>query len=178
MNMPCACMTKCRLRPLSIVLLHWIDHPLHTTGPLPYSVPFLQSCLIYVCFGFIPDCYVCPFLFPLTLYSSTSPSNTCSLSQVVISVLPVNDNPPVFENETYTISIRENTAIGTTFVLVLATDADIGGQHGVVMYSSSITGECVCVFACVRTVETQDFIECTHHCKLHRKVMLTNRAVT
>ena len=72
-------------------------------------------------------------------------SNACSRLTVVISVLAVNDNPPVLSNETYTISIKENTAIGTTNPLLMATDADIGGQDGVVVYRSSITGECVCV---------------------------------
>ena len=67
----------------------------------------------------------------------------------MISVRPVNDNPPVFSNETYTISIKENTAIGTTHSLLEAMDADIGEQDSEIVYSSTITGVCVCVCVCV-----------------------------
>jgi len=44
----------------------------------------------------------------------------------------VNDNPPIFDQDTYTATLVENTPAGTTVVTVNATDADIGANAEVI----------------------------------------------
>ncbi|XP_015819377.1 protocadherin Fat 1a isoform X4 [Nothobranchius furzeri] len=53
-----------------------------------------------------------------------------SLCQVVISVLDINDNPPVFEHREYSATLSEDVAVGTQVLRVLAAsrDADAGGE--------------------------------------------------
>uniref|UniRef100_A0A672IB29 FAT atypical cadherin 1a n=1 Tax=Salarias fasciatus TaxID=181472 RepID=A0A672IB29_SALFA len=53
-----------------------------------------------------------------------------SLCQVVVSVLDINDNPPVFEHREYTATLSEDVAVGTQVVRVQAAsrDADANGE--------------------------------------------------
>lgn len=53
-----------------------------------------------------------------------------SLCQVVISVLDINDNPPVFEHREYTATMSEDVAVGTQALRVHAAsrDADANGE--------------------------------------------------
>lgn len=53
-----------------------------------------------------------------------------SLCQVVVSVLDINDNPPVFEHREYTATVSENVAVGTQVLRVQAAsrDADANGE--------------------------------------------------
>ncbi|KAG8014667.1 Protocadherin Fat 1 [Nibea albiflora] len=53
-----------------------------------------------------------------------------SLCQVVISVLDINDNPPVFEHREYTATVSEDVAVGTQLLRVQAAsrDADANGE--------------------------------------------------
>lgn len=53
-----------------------------------------------------------------------------SLCQVVISVLDINDNPPVFEHREYTATVSEDVAVGTQLLRVHAAsrDADASGE--------------------------------------------------
>lgn len=53
-----------------------------------------------------------------------------SLCEVVVSVLDINDNPPVFEHREYTASLSEDVAVGTQVVRVQAAsrDADANGE--------------------------------------------------
>lgn len=45
-----------------------------------------------------------------------------------MSISDVNDNPPVFDEAVYNISLLETTALGTIIERVLATDLDIGSN--------------------------------------------------
>lgn len=67
------------------------------------------------------------------------PQNTGSMD-VVVHVLDVNDNSPVFEKENYTVAVRENIQKQTTILQIRAVDADIG-LNGEVMYSLSLPSE-------------------------------------
>jgi len=53
-----------------------------------------------------------------------------SLCAVVVSVLDINDNPPVFEHREYTATVPEDVAVGTQLLRVLAAsrDADANGE--------------------------------------------------
>ncbi|XP_074530802.1 protocadherin alpha-8-like [Halichoeres trimaculatus] len=57
-------------------------------------------------------------------------------SQIIIRVLDVNDNVPIFTKSLYKTSITENVPIGASVVTVTATDAD-EGPNGDVSYSLS-----------------------------------------
>ncbi|XP_026212875.1 protocadherin alpha-8-like isoform X3 [Anabas testudineus] len=61
-------------------------------------------------------------------------------SQVVIHVLDINDNPPVFSSPLYKARIYENTPIGTTVITLNATDAD-EGTNGDIVYSLRSKGQ-------------------------------------
>ncbi|XP_070769954.1 protocadherin alpha-4-like [Enoplosus armatus] len=61
-------------------------------------------------------------------------------SQVIIHVLDINDNPPVFSSPMYKTRIFENTPIGTTVINLNATDAD-DGTNGEIVYSLRNKGQ-------------------------------------
>lgn len=47
-----------------------------------------------------------------------------ALCQVIITVLDINDNPPVFEHREYTATVSEDVAVGTQVIRVQATSRD------------------------------------------------------
>ncbi|XP_056238326.1 protocadherin alpha-8-like isoform X10 [Seriola aureovittata] len=57
-------------------------------------------------------------------------------SQIIINILDVNDNIPLFTKSLYKTSISENVPLGTTVITVTATDAD-EGPNGDISYSLS-----------------------------------------
>uniref|UniRef100_UPI0037E8020B protocadherin alpha-4-like n=1 Tax=Semicossyphus pulcher TaxID=241346 RepID=UPI0037E8020B len=61
-------------------------------------------------------------------------------SQVIIHVLDINDNPPVFSSPLYKTRITENTPIGATVITLNATDAD-EGLNGEIVYSLRSKGQ-------------------------------------
>ncbi|XP_041123099.1 protocadherin alpha-7-like isoform X4 [Polyodon spathula] len=69
----------------------------------------------------------------LTAFDGGTPARLGTLNITVI-VLDINDNPPVFDQEVYLVSLQENVPIGTFVIKVNATDLD-EGLNGVVEYS-------------------------------------------
>ncbi|XP_042338781.1 protocadherin-10-like, partial [Plectropomus leopardus] len=55
---------------------------------------------------------------------------------IIVNVLDVNDNTPVFSNGVYSVTLSENAPAGTTVIQVNATDLD-EGPNGEVVYSFS-----------------------------------------
>ncbi|XP_054647593.1 protocadherin alpha-7-like isoform X25 [Dunckerocampus dactyliophorus] len=55
-------------------------------------------------------------------------------TEILINVLDVNDNMPVFTSDSYSAMLKENAPIGTTILQVNATDLD-DGLNGEVVYS-------------------------------------------
>ncbi|KAM4586914.1 protocadherin alpha-7-like [Fundulus diaphanus] len=53
---------------------------------------------------------------------------------IIVNVSDVNDNPPVFSQGLYTVSLKENSPAGTSVIRVNATDLD-EGSNGEVIYS-------------------------------------------
>ncbi|KAM9849743.1 uncharacterized protein ACBR49_007034 [Aulostomus maculatus] len=53
---------------------------------------------------------------------------------IIVEVSDVNDNPPVFTQDSYTVQLRENSPLGTAVIQVNATDLD-EGLNGEVLYS-------------------------------------------
>ncbi|XP_051275375.1 protocadherin alpha-3-like [Dicentrarchus labrax] len=61
------------------------------------------------------------------------PSKSGSI-EIIVDVLDVNDNSPVFTNELYSASLKENVPVGTLVIQVNATDLDMGA-NGEIIYS-------------------------------------------
>ncbi|XP_036933557.1 protocadherin alpha-6-like [Acanthopagrus latus] len=55
---------------------------------------------------------------------------------IIVNVLDINDNAPVFSKEVYSVTLNENAPVGTTVIQVNATDLD-EGSNGEVVYSFS-----------------------------------------
>ena len=58
---------------------------------------------------------------------------------VIINVIDVNDNAPIFEEDPIKLSVQENTPVGTSLYTFAATDSD-SGPNGSVTYSIMSTG--------------------------------------
>ncbi|XP_058654472.1 protocadherin alpha-5-like isoform X5 [Onychostoma macrolepis] len=69
----------------------------------------------------------------LTALDGGKPPKSGSI-EIIIDVLDINDNVPIFTKETYTVVLNENAPVGTTVVQVNATDLD-EGQNGEVVYA-------------------------------------------
>ncbi|XP_057706847.1 protocadherin alpha-8-like isoform X42 [Corythoichthys intestinalis] len=69
----------------------------------------------------------------LTAIDGGTPPKT-GLVEILIEVLDVNDNMPVFTKDTYSATLQENAPVGTTVIQVNATDSD-SGANGEVVYS-------------------------------------------
>ncbi|XP_031427724.1 protocadherin gamma-C5-like isoform X13 [Clupea harengus] len=69
----------------------------------------------------------------LTALDGGNPANS-GTSQIVITVLDINDNNPVFDSALYKTTVRENSALGTSVLTVEATDLD-DGPNGEIEYS-------------------------------------------
>uniref|UniRef100_I3JBK4 Protocadherin 2 alpha c n=1 Tax=Oreochromis niloticus TaxID=8128 RepID=I3JBK4_ORENI len=75
----------------------------------------------------------------VTAVDGGTPSRS-GTSLVIIHVLDINDNPPVFSTPLYKTRLFENTPIGTNVVTLNATDAD-QGTNGEIMYSLRSKGQ-------------------------------------
>ncbi|XP_028975067.2 protocadherin alpha-3 isoform X12 [Esox lucius] len=69
----------------------------------------------------------------LTAIDGGNPPRSGSLN-ITVTVLDVNDNKPVFSQDTYSITLQENAPIGTIVVQVHATDLD-EGLNSVIEYT-------------------------------------------
>ncbi|XP_046717047.1 protocadherin alpha-7-like [Silurus meridionalis] len=69
----------------------------------------------------------------LTAVDGGSPPRSGSM-QIIINVLDINDNSPVFTKSLYKVKVHENASIGTKILTVSAADAD-DGNNGEVSYS-------------------------------------------
>ncbi|KAK3866876.1 hypothetical protein Pcinc_027618 [Petrolisthes cinctipes] len=72
--------------------------------------------------------------FTITATEVKDPSHSSTLT-VIITLLPVNDNSPVFTKSTYDESIDESTEEGTKLLTVLANDNDISPEEDIILYS-------------------------------------------
>ncbi|XP_037658057.1 protocadherin gamma-B4 isoform X22 [Choloepus didactylus] len=75
----------------------------------------------------------------LTAFDRGNPPRT-STAQIQVLVTDANDNPPVFSQDIYRVSLRENVSPGTTVLRVVATDQD-EGVNGEINFSFSEAGQ-------------------------------------
>ncbi|XP_028316136.1 protocadherin alpha-3-like [Gouania willdenowi] len=68
----------------------------------------------------------------LTALDGGKPPKSSNMN-INVNVLDVNDNAPVFSKDSYSVTLRENSPIGTTVIQVNATDLD-DGQNGEILY--------------------------------------------
>ncbi|XP_050983302.1 protocadherin alpha-8-like isoform X6 [Labeo rohita] len=69
----------------------------------------------------------------LTAVDGGNPPRSGNLN-IIVTVLDVNDNRPVFSQDSYSVAVKENAAIGTVLIKLNATDLD-EGSNGVVEYA-------------------------------------------
>ncbi|XP_050976426.1 protocadherin alpha-2 isoform X4 [Labeo rohita] len=74
----------------------------------------------------------------LTAVDGGKPAKTGTLS-VIVNVLDINDNWPVFSKPLYKIKVRENVSLGTKIISLTATDLDEGTNSDIV-YSTAEHG--------------------------------------
>ncbi|XP_072768500.1 protocadherin alpha-6-like [Nerophis lumbriciformis] len=75
------------------------------------------------------------FSLVLTAFDGGKPPKTGDMN-ILINVLDINDNAPVFSKDVYSVTLDENSPIGTAVIQVNATDLDEGSNANVV-YSFS-----------------------------------------
>ncbi|XP_013765756.1 protocadherin gamma-C3-like, partial [Pundamilia nyererei] len=68
----------------------------------------------------------------LTAIDGGTPTKSGSMT-IIINVLDINDNPPIFSQRLYKARVYENVKIGTPIITLNATDLD-EGQNGKVIY--------------------------------------------
>ncbi|XP_070693467.1 protocadherin alpha-3-like [Pempheris klunzingeri] len=89
---------------------------------------------------------------------------------IIVNVFDVNDNPPVFTQDSYTVQLKENSPLGTTVIQVNATDLD-EGLNGEVVYSfgndvdahASARFDLNSVTGVVTVAGSLDFEECSRY---------------
>ncbi|XP_055744849.1 protocadherin alpha-3-like isoform X16 [Salvelinus fontinalis] len=72
----------------------------------------------------------------LTAIDGDKPPKSGTL-EILVDVLDVNDNMPVFTKESYSVTLNENSPIGTTVIQVNATDLDEGSNGEIIYYFGS-----------------------------------------
>ena len=66
---------------------------------------------------------------------ATDGGSRSAQSTVEISITDINDNSPLFNPSSYSISVYENASINSTLIPVTATDADADGPNSYITYS-------------------------------------------
>ncbi|KJH47964.1 cadherin domain protein [Dictyocaulus viviparus] len=77
------------------------------------------------------------YLITVTVNDAAVPSLN-STTQLEIVVDDVNDNPPLFSTQNYSVSVPEDVPVGTSFLQVSAVDLD-SGNNGIVDYYLNIS---------------------------------------
>ena len=79
------------------------------------------------------------FVFIATVHDLGIPSRSATTT-IIVNIIDVNDNDPVFDQPSYSASLEENLAIGTVVTRVLATDADLGVDGVISYYLEDVSG--------------------------------------
>lgn len=79
--------------------------------------------------------------------------------QVNVTILDVNDNPPIFDHSDYTVSLNESVPPGTPVLQVMATDNDLGDNAKITYYLSD-TEQQFTVDPETGIISTTELLEC------------------
>ena len=75
------------------------------------------------------------FTFTVVASDGGSPAMSAS-SSVVVTITDINDNAPIFQQSSYSVRVREDAAVSTEIITILATDADeMGNPNSQIDYS-------------------------------------------
>ncbi|XP_022249667.1 cadherin-related tumor suppressor-like [Limulus polyphemus] len=83
--------------------------------------------------------------------------------QVNVTVLDVNDNPPLFDHSDYSVSLNESLPPGTTVLQVHATDNDIG-DNAKITYFLSQTETQFAIDSQTGVISTMNYLNCQEEC--------------
>ncbi|XP_051789689.1 protocadherin-10-like isoform X6 [Erpetoichthys calabaricus] len=76
----------------------------------------------------------------LTALDCGKPALSASIN-ITVTILDENDNPPKFQRQIYQVEVSEKTSIGTTFIIINATDADEGSNAELLYSFNPLTSE-------------------------------------
>lgn len=79
--------------------------------------------------------------------------------QVNVTILDVNDNPPIFDHSDYIVSLNESVPPGTPVLQVMATDNDLGDNSKITYYLAD-TEQQFTVDPETGTISTTETLEC------------------
>ncbi|XP_026315594.1 cadherin-related tumor suppressor isoform X2 [Hyposmocoma kahamanoa] len=83
--------------------------------------------------------------------------------QVNVSILDVNDNPPIFDQSDFSVSLNESVPPGTTVLKVTATDSDLG-DNGKITYEVTDTEKQFAVDPESGVITTTKKLNCPKYC--------------
>ncbi|KAL1139773.1 hypothetical protein AAG570_006750 [Ranatra chinensis] len=86
--------------------------------------------------------------------------------QVNVTILDVNDNPPIFDHSDYNVSLNESVPPGTKVLQVMATDNDVGDNAKITYYLSD-TERKFTVDPETGVISTSEPLDCPHQNCLH-----------
>ena len=102
---------------------------------------------------------VTQFTFTVVASDGGNPAMSTS-SSVIVSITDINDNAPVFQQRSYAVRVREDTAVLTEIITILATDADeVGNPNSQIDYSFETTSSVFSISAtgAITLVSSLDF---------------------
>ena len=70
--------------------------------------------------------------FSVTVTANNPPLSSTVMTRIIVT--DVNDNAPIFQSDSYTVSVLEHSIVSTTVETVIATDAD-SGSNGEIRYA-------------------------------------------
>lgn len=82
--------------------------------------------------------------------------------QVNVTILDVNDNPPIFDHSDYIVSLNESVAPGTPVLQVMASDNDLGDNSKITYYLAD-TEQQFTVDPETGIISTTELLECPEH---------------
>lgn len=81
--------------------------------------------------------------------------------QVNVTILDVNDNPPIFDHSDYTVSLNESVTPGSAVLQVMATDSDEGDNAKITYYLADLERQFV-VDPETGVITTTESLDCPH----------------
>lgn len=83
-------------------------------------------------------------VYSLMVKASDAGGRFCQ-SDIILNIEDINDNPPEFTAETYSITVFENTELNTLLTRVHATDADAGMSYRIIISKRKLYYLCNCL---------------------------------
>lgn len=82
--------------------------------------------------------------------------------QVNVTILDVNDNPPIFDHSDYNVSLNESVPAGTPVLQVMASDSDLGDNSKITYYLSETEKQFTVNPETGVVISTTERLKCPH----------------